>query len=64
MNDDDLSQLRDDVRYLKDRTAIMDVVARHARGHDRHDVDLLTSTYADVWQKIITCTDKLVYIHI
>ena len=45
MNDDDLSQLRDDVRYLKDRTAIMDVVARHARGHDRHDVDLLTSTY-------------------
>ena len=45
MNDDDLSQLRDDVQYLKDRMAIMDVVARHARGHDRHDVDLLTSTY-------------------
>ncbi len=45
MNDDDLSQLRDDVLYLKDRMAIMDVVARHARGHDRHDVDLLTSTY-------------------
>ena len=45
MNDEDLSQLRDDVRYLKDRMAIMDVVARHARGHDRHDVDLLTSTF-------------------
>ena len=45
MNDDELSRLRDDVRYLKDRTAIMDIMARHAHGHDRHDVDLLTSTY-------------------
>lgn len=34
-----------DVQYLKDRQAILDCIARHARGHDRHDVELLTSTY-------------------
>src|SRR5262245_45722543 len=40
-------KLQRDVRYLMDRTAIMDVIARHARGHDRHDVELLSSTYHD-----------------
>jgi len=45
MNDEELAQLRRDVQYLKDRLAILDVIARHARGHDRHDVDLLTSAY-------------------
>jgi hypothetical protein len=43
----ELEELRRDVQYLKDRTAILDCVARHARGCDRHDVDLLTSTYHD-----------------
>lgn len=43
--DDQLAQLQADVRYLKDRFEIQDCIARHARGHDRHDVELLTSTY-------------------
>ena len=43
--ENDLEQLRRDVQYLMDRQAILDCIARHARGHDRHDVDLLTSTY-------------------
>ncbi|WP_179475776.1 nuclear transport factor 2 family protein [Mycolicibacterium vinylchloridicum] len=37
--------LREDVRYLLDRTAILDCIARHARGCDRHDIDLITSAY-------------------
>ncbi|RDH76313.1 nuclear transport factor 2 family protein [Mycolicibacterium moriokaense] len=41
--DDDT--LQRDVRYLMDRTAILDCIARHARGCDRHDVDLITSAY-------------------
>ena len=45
MNDDDLEQLRRDVQELKDRAAILDVVNRHARGCDRHDAELLSSTY-------------------
>ncbi|MBY8862355.1 nuclear transport factor 2 family protein [Nocardia sp. CA2R105] len=49
-NDDDLAQLRRDVRYLMDRTAILDCIANNARGCDRHDVELLTSSYhADGW---------------
>jgi hypothetical protein len=40
-----LEQLRRDVQYLMDRTAILDCIARHARGHDRHDVELLSSAY-------------------
>jgi hypothetical protein len=46
--DDDrheLDQLRRDVQYLKDRTEILDCIARHARGHDRHDAELITSAY-------------------
>lgn len=39
--------LEDKVEYLLDRLAISDCVARHARGHDRHDTDLLTSAYHD-----------------
>jgi hypothetical protein len=42
-----LEELRTDVQYLKDRAAILDCVAAHARGCDRHDVTLLTSTYHD-----------------
>lgn len=43
--DADFEQLRRDVQYLKDRTAILDCIAHHARGHDRHDVELLSGTY-------------------
>lgn len=32
-------------KYLMDRLAIQDLIARHARGHDRHDNDLITSCY-------------------
>ena len=45
MDATELEQLRQDVAWLKDRLAIVDLIARHARGHDRHDVDLLTSAY-------------------
>ncbi|NND69131.1 MAG: nuclear transport factor 2 family protein [Halioglobus sp.] len=41
----DLQQLQRDVHYLMDRTAILDCVNRHARGHDRFDVNLLTACY-------------------
>jgi SnoaL-like domain len=44
-NESDLDQLRRDVRYLMDRTAILDCISKHARGHDRHDADLLTEAY-------------------
>src|SRR3954470_13987920 len=37
--------LRQDVRYLMDRTHILDCISRHARGCDRHDIDLITSAY-------------------
>lgn len=40
-----LEKLERDVRHLMDRQQILDCVARHARGHDRHDVDLLTAAY-------------------
>jgi SnoaL-like protein len=40
-----LKGLQQDVQYLLDRTAILDCVARHARGDDRQDVELLTGTY-------------------
>jgi len=45
--DGDLDVLRRDVQYLKDRTEILDCIARHARGCDRHDVEMLTGTYHD-----------------
>jgi hypothetical protein len=41
----DLAQLRRDVQYLMDRQAILDCIAHHARGHDRHDIELLTGAY-------------------
>ncbi len=44
-DENSLEELRRDVRYLKDRLAILDCIARHARGHDRHDVELLTNAY-------------------
>jgi hypothetical protein len=47
MNDADLHQLQRQVEYLMDRQAIVDCIASHARGHDRHDSDLITATYHD-----------------
>lgn len=41
----DIAALAHDVAYLMDRRAIKDCVNRHARGHDRFDVDLLTAAY-------------------
>jgi hypothetical protein len=43
----DLASLQRDVQYLKDRQAIADCIARHARGCDRHDLDLIASAYWD-----------------
>ncbi|MED5813643.1 nuclear transport factor 2 family protein [Mycolicibacterium sp. 050232] len=40
-----LGTLQRNVRYLLDRTEILDCVARHARGCDRHDIDLITAAY-------------------
>lgn len=40
-----LDTLQRDVRYLMDRTAILDCIVRHARGCDRHDIDLITAAY-------------------
>ena len=45
MNESEFEQLRRDVQHLKDRQAIYDCIASHARGHDRHDVDLLSAAY-------------------
>ena len=44
-SDGDLDALRRDVRYLKDRSAILDCVNNQSRGHDRHDVELMASAY-------------------
>ena len=37
--------MQQNVRYLLDRTEILDCISRHARGCDRHDVDLITAAY-------------------
>ncbi|MFI5718910.1 nuclear transport factor 2 family protein [Nocardia sp. NPDC051750] len=41
----DVLALQRDVRYLADRLAILDCVATHARGCDRHDADLIAAAY-------------------
>ena len=43
--EDEVEALRRDVQQLKDRQAILDCIARHARGCDRHDVDLISAAY-------------------
>lgn len=43
--DAELEKLKRDVQFLMDRTAILDCIMRHSRGHDRHDIDLLASVY-------------------
>jgi ketosteroid isomerase-like protein len=45
--DTGLEALQRNVRYLLDRTEILDCISRHARGCDRHDVDLITAAYHD-----------------
>ncbi|MET9090067.1 nuclear transport factor 2 family protein [Streptomyces sp. NPDC004237] len=47
IDEEAFQQLRRDVRHLMDRTAILDCVSRHARGHDRFDSDLLTAAYTE-----------------
>jgi hypothetical protein len=44
MSEDRLARMEKNVQYLMDRRAIEDCIARYARGCDRHDVELLTST--------------------
>jgi len=44
---DAFEQLRRDVQYVKDRIAILDCIAKQARGHDRHDTELMSSVYQD-----------------
>lgn len=43
----DLEALARDVAYVKDRLAIEDCIHRHARGHDRFDLDIMTACYHD-----------------
>jgi hypothetical protein len=43
--EDQLQKLFKDVQYLRDRQEILDVVMRHARGHDRHDKELMDSCF-------------------
>ena len=45
MADNELQELRQDIRRLQDRADILDCIARHARGCDRHDVEVLIGTY-------------------
>jgi len=40
-----LEQLERKLQYLLDRQAILDCIARNARGCDRHDSELLASSY-------------------
>ncbi|HTV96202.1 MAG TPA: nuclear transport factor 2 family protein [Steroidobacteraceae bacterium] len=46
-NEQRLAQLERKIQYLTDRTAILDCIARNARGCDRHDRELLASSYHD-----------------
>ena len=45
--EDELAALRTEVRYLKDRQDVLDCVMNQSRGHDRHDLELMTSVYFD-----------------
>ena len=44
-NPDELDQLRERLQYVEDRIAILDCVMNQARGHDRHDAELMASVY-------------------
>ncbi|MCK9905056.1 hypothetical protein CC117_32895 [Parafrankia colletiae] len=45
--EDELTELRHELRYVTDRIAILDCVMKQSRGHDRHDIELMTSVYHD-----------------
>jgi ketosteroid isomerase-like protein len=45
MDDERLAALERKVDHLMDRQAILDCIASHARGHDRHDAELITAAY-------------------
>jgi hypothetical protein len=45
MDEERLAALERKVDHLLDRQAILDCVASHARGHDRHDAELITAAY-------------------
>ena len=47
MSTGELQELQRKIDYLMDRRAILDCIASHARGHDRHDSALITSAYHD-----------------
>lgn len=46
MREERLAQLERQLQQLTDRQAVLDCIARNARGCDRHDSDLLSSSYA------------------
>lgn len=45
MSEQQIEKMQRDLQYVMDRLAIQDLIARHARGHDRHDNALITSCY-------------------
>jgi hypothetical protein len=44
---DQLDAMRRELRYVRDRLEIRDVINSQARGHDRHDLDLMSAVYHD-----------------
>ena len=42
---EELAHLRKEVRYLRDRQDILDVIVRESRGRDRHDEAMIASCY-------------------
>lgn len=42
----DIGQFVKEFQYWRDRQAVLDVVMKHARGHDRHDVDLMNGCFS------------------
>ncbi|MCK9904596.1 nuclear transport factor 2 family protein [Frankia sp. Cpl3] len=45
--EDELKEIRRELRYVTDRIAILDCVMKQSRGHDRHDIELMASVYHD-----------------
>jgi hypothetical protein len=41
----ELEELRRELRYVRDRWDVLDCVMNQSRGHDRHDVELMTGVY-------------------
>lgn len=45
--DADIQQFMREFQYWKDRQAVLDVVMKQSRGHDRHDAELMTECFFD-----------------